>query len=338
MRSGSSNGSHSHFGRFAAVVILCAAITSGQQTSPKAAAPISIAGEDYGTPERFNSAQEAADALVNAAESFDTAALVRIFGQTGADLVLTGEIAYDRKRAADFAEKAREKKAVSVDRKNGTRAFLLVGDEDWPFPVPIVKKAGKWSFDADAGRQELLYRRIGANELDAIQICHGYVEAQEDYAFEKREGYQVNQYAQRIISTPGKQDGLTWKNPDGTWGGPIGEKIAEAIAQGYSGDQDPYHGYYFKVLKGQGPAAPLGQLDYVIEGAMIGGFALVAAPAAYRVTGVKTFMVSQDGVVYQKDLGPATLDEFKKMERFNPDKTWTPVEDAEQGDKVASVN
>jgi hypothetical protein len=144
---------------------------------------------------------------------------------------------------------------------------------------------------------------------------------------QKREGYAVNQYAQRIISTPGKQDGLTWRNADGTIGGPIGEKIADAIAQGYTSKEEPYHGYFFKVLKGQGPAAPLGELDYVIEGVMIGGFALVAAPAEYRVTGVKTFIVSNDGVVYEKDFGPSTLDEFKKMERFNPDKTWTPVEE-----------
>ena len=144
---------------------------------------------------------------------------------------------------------------------------------------------------------------------------------------QKREGYDVNQYAQRVISTPGKQDGLAWRNADGTLGGPIGEKIAQAIAQGYTSKEEPYHGYFFKVLKGQGPAAPLGELDYVIKGVMIGGFALVASPAEYRVTGVKTFIVSNDGVVYEKDLGPSTLDEFKKMERFNPDKTWTPVEE-----------
>jgi hypothetical protein len=151
------------------------------------------------------------------------------------------------------------------------------------------------------------------------------VEAQHGYAMKKRTGYDVNQYAQKIISTPGKQDGLAWKNPDGTFGGPIGEKIAMAISEGYSSKEMPYHGYYFKVLKGQGPAAPLGQLDYVIKGIMIGGFALVASPAEYRVTGVKTFMVSQDGVVWQKDLGPTTLDQFKAMERFNPDSSWTPV-------------
>ncbi len=202
-----------------------------------------------------------------------------------------------------------------------------MGNEEWPFPVPIVKRSGKWYFDSKAGRQELLYRRIGANELDAIQICRGYVEAQQEYAFQKREGYAVNQYAQRIISTPGKQDGLAWQNADGTWEGPIGEKIALAIEQGYTSRAEPYHGYFFKILKGQGPAAPLGEMNYVVEGVMIGGFALVAAPAEYRVTGVKTFMISNDGVVYQKDFGSTTLDEFKRMELFNPDKSWTPVDD-----------
>jgi hypothetical protein len=152
------------------------------------------------------------------------------------------------------------------------------------------------------------------------------VKAQDEYALKKREGYAVNQYAQRIISSPGTQDGLAWQNPDGTWGGPLGEQAARAIEQGYTSRAVPYHGYYFKILKGQGPAAPLGQMDFVVEGVMIGGFALVAAPAEYRLTGVKTFIVSYDGVVYQKDLGPVTLDEFKKMELFNPDKSWTPVQ------------
>jgi len=243
----------------------------------------------------------------------------------GDDIYLTGEYPQDRRRAADFAAEAREKKTVSVDPKTGNRAFLLVGDEDWPFPVPIVKLGAGWVFDAKAGRQELLYRRIGSNELDAIDICHGYVEAQHDYAFQKREGYDVNQYAQRIISTPGKQDGLAWQNADGSWGGPIGEKIARAIEQGYSPSAEPYHGYFFKILKGQGPAAPLGEMDFVVKGLMIGGFALVAAPAEYDVTGVKTFIVSHDGIVYQKDFGPATLNEFAKMERFNPDSSWKVV-------------
>jgi hypothetical protein len=278
----------------------------------------------------FDTPQQAADALVAAAEKFDEAALIQIFGPDGEDIVFSGELAQDRKHAADFVAEAHEKKSVSLDPNSGNRAFLLVGNENWPFPVPIVKRGDKWYFDAKAGRQELLYRRIGANELDAIEICQGYVEAQYDYAYEKRQGYDVNQYAQRIISTPGKQDGLAWQNPDGSWGGPIGEKIARAIEQGYTSGAEPYHGYFFKILRGQGPAAPLGEMDFVVEGVMIGGFALVAAPAEYGVTGVKTFMVSDDGVVYEKDFGPETLEEFQKMERFNPDKSWTPVPEEDE--------
>jgi hypothetical protein len=291
------------------------------QTPKATAAPHAVEGETFDTP------QQAADALIAAAGTFDEAALAKIFGPKGKKIIFTGETAQDRQRALGFAVEAKEKTTVSVDPKTGTRAFIIVGDENWPFPVPIVKISGKWSFDAKAGEQELLYRRVGANELDAIQICRGFVEAQDDYSLESRKLYSVNQYAQRIVSTPGKQDGLTWQTADGKWEGPIGEQIAKSIAQGYTPGETPYHGYFYKVLKGQGPAAPLGQLDYVIEGAMIGGFALVASPAQYRVTGVKTFMVSNDGVVYEKDLGPDTLEQFKKMERFNPDTSWHPVSD-----------
>jgi hypothetical protein len=247
-----------------------------------------------------------------------------MFGPEFANVVLSGESAQDRQRVAEFVAKADEKKQVSIDPKTRTRAFLLVGNDDWPFPIPLVKRGTRWSFDTAAGRQEILYRRIGANELDAIAICDGYVEAQHEYALQKREGFDVNQYAQRIVSTPGTQDGLAWQKADGTWDGPVGENVARAIAQGYQSGE-PYHGYFFKVLKGQGPAAPLGQLDFVVNGVMIGGFALAAAPAEYGKTGVKTFLVSHDGVVYEKDLGPTTLDQFMKMERFNPDMTWKPV-------------
>ena len=275
----------------------------------------------------FDTPKKAADALIVAARDFDRPALEQLFGPQFNDVVLSGEDAQDRQRAAEFIAKADEKTNVSVDPKTRTRAFLLVGDDDWPFPIPIVKRGVRWSFDTEAGRQEILYRRIGSNELDAIQICRGYVEAQHEYALKKREGYDVHQYAQRIISTPGTQDGLAWQKADGTWDGPVGEKIAQVIAQGYSSRTEPYHGYFFKVLKGQGPAAPLGQMDFVVNGVMIGGFALVAAPAEYGKTGVKTFIVSHDGVVYEKDFGAATKDTFAKMERFNPDRTWTPVAD-----------
>jgi hypothetical protein len=304
-----------------------------QEATPKpaAATPEAPAAKAAVTPtgKLFDTPQKAADALVAAAADFDVSALTEIFGPDGEDVVFTGEVAQDRKHAADFAAQAKEKTSVSVDPHNGTRAFVLVGDEDWPFPVPLVKRNGKWFFDSKAGRQELLYRRIGANELDAIEVCHGYVEAQYDYALQQRDVNDVNQYAQRIVSTPGKHDGLAWQNADGYWGGPIGENIAKAIEQGYTSSSDPYHGYFFKILKGQGPAAPMGQMDFVVKGAMIGGFALVAAPAEYNVTGVRTFLVSHDGVVYEKDLGPRTLDEFKSMELFNPDRTWSPVRDNE---------
>lgn len=273
----------------------------------------------------FETPQQAADALIAAAERFDVARLDELFGPAGKDLVSSGEPAQDRQRASDFVSAAHEKMSVSIDKKNKARAFLLIGNDDWPFPVPIVKRSTRWSFDTAAGRQEILYRRIGSNELDAITICRGYVDAQHEYALKKRNGWDVNQYAQRIISTPGKQDGLAWQTADGSWDGPIGEGIARAIAQGYHDRSEPYHGYFFKVLKGQGPSAPLGRLDFVVNGAMIGGFALVAAPAQYGVTGVKTFIVSHDGVVYEKDFGQATLDTFSKMERFDPDRSWTPV-------------
>jgi hypothetical protein len=273
----------------------------------------------------FPSAKAAADALVSAAEKFDVEALKAILGPDGIDLVESEDAVQDRNDALAFAAKAREKLAVVVDPKDPKVAVLQAGAGDWPMPIPIVKDGKAWRFDAASGREELLLRRIGRNELDAIQICRGYVEAQHEYASKKREGARVNQYAQKIVSTPGRQDGLAWTTDDGTWSGPIGENIARAIEQGYTDKREPYHGYYFKVLKGQGPSAPLGEMDFVVQGAMIGGFALVAAPADYEVTGIKTFIVSHDGVVWEKDLGPKTLEAFRAMERFDPDESWEPV-------------
>ncbi len=299
----------------AQALVLCAAAGAQEKPAPPPAA----------AQKTFATAREAADALVSAAESFDVLAMKAILGPDGEDLVVTAEPVKDRDAANAFAAKAREKLAVDTDPKNKDRAVLSVGNQDWPLSIPIVREKGTWRFDTAAGRQEVLYRRIGANELDAIQICRGYVEAQVEYALLERNGSAVNQYAQRIISTPGTQDGLAWRNPDGTWEGPVGEDIARVIALGYTDKAMPYHGYFFKVLKGQGPAAPMGEMDFVVKGVMIGGFALLAVPAEYLVTGVKTFMVSHDGVVYEKDLGEGTLNALKTIERFNPDKTWRPV-------------
>jgi hypothetical protein len=308
---------HSHISKLVLAAVLVtsvSAFTANAQTSTTAKA------------KNFTTAGEAVDALIDAAEKYDEAALTEILGPGSYDILHTGEPARDREVAQAFAAKAREKKKIAIAKNNPRRAILEIGDDNWPFAVPIVKTGATWSFDSKAGRQELLYRRIGGNELDAIQICRGYVEAQHDYALLKRTNG-VNQYAQRIISTPGQQDGLAWKNEDGTWGGPIGEKVAAAIERGYSNRNEPFHGYFFKVLKGQGPAAPLGEMDFVVKGVMIGGFALIAFPAQYRVTGVKTFMVSYDGVVYEKDLGPKTTELATAIDRFNPDKTWAPVVD-----------
>ena len=272
----------------------------------------------------FGTAQEAVDALLVAAEKYDEKTLETILGPNSYDIIHTGEPARDKELSIEFATQARAKQSLKNDPRKPGAMTLNVGNEEWPFPIPIVKLAGKWYFDTRSGREEILLRRVGRNELDAIEICRGYVDAQYEYAMQKREAG-VNQYAQRIISTPGKQDGLAWQNSDGNWDGPIGENVAKAIARGYTSRNEPYRGYFFQVLKGQGPAAPLGQMDYVVNGVMIGGFALIAAPAQYRNTGVKTFMVSQDGVVYEKDLGPNTLEIVRRIELFNPDRTWTPV-------------
>jgi hypothetical protein len=300
----------------AALAMLLSPVSAGGQAAP---APAVIKQRTFATPEA------AAWALILAAEQYDVPALTEILGPDGVDLVVTADQVLDRNLAAAFAAAARQQ--TRVVRDPGKKlATLTIGLEDWPVAIPIVEKNGKWRFDTVAGRQEILYRRIGTNELDAIEICRGYVEAQQEYASEKRDGAMLNQYAQRIISTPGKQDGLAWKAPDGTWQGPVGEVIAGFISEGYTDRYEPFHGYYFKVLKSQGPAAPLGQMDFVVGGAMIGGFALVAAPADYRVSGVKTFIVSHDGVVYEKDLGPKTVDQFRAMKRYNPDSTWQPVQ------------
>lgn len=304
------------------LAIACAALLSQVYgAAPPAATPAqpAVKQQTFATPEK------AAEALIAAAESFDVPALKQILGPDGVDLVVTDDPVADKNQNAAFAAQGRQKMKVVRDSKKPDVATLVTGPDDWPMPIPLVQKAGAWRFDSKAGRQEVLYRRIGANELDAITVCRGYVEAQHEYASEKHDGAEVNQYAQHMISTHGKQDGLAWQAADGSWQGPVGEDIARFISEGYTKRYDPFHGYYFKILKGQGPAAPMGEMDFVVKGMMLGGFALVAAPSDYRVTGVKTFIVSHTGIVYEKDLGPTTLDQFQKMDRYNPDKSWKPV-------------
>jgi hypothetical protein len=313
-----------------AILISCSlrlAVHAAPTAKPDAAAASQPAQKQFDTP------KQAADALIQVASNLDVPAAKEILGPDSEDIVSSEDPVQDKNRAEAFAEKAKEKTSIEIDKKDPNRAIVLVGNDDFPLPIPIVKRKGKWSFDTKVGREEILNRRVGANELNAIEICRGFVEAQHDYAQEKHDGSKVNQYAQHIISTPGKHDGLAWQNPDGTWGGPVGEEVAKALEEGYKAERGtPYHGYYFKVLKGQGPAAPMGEMDFVVGGAMIGGFALAAAPAEYRVTGVETFIVGPDGIVYEKDLGPDTLKRFQSMDRYNPDKTWKVTEDEVEDD------
>jgi hypothetical protein len=314
-----------------AIVSFCS-LGFGLQAAP--ASKSDAASAPQPAQKQFDTPKQAADALVQVAASFDVVAAKEILGPDGEDLIASQDPVQDKNRAAEFAAKAKEKMSVQTDKKNPNQAIVLVGNDDFPLPIPLVKQKGKWSFDTKVGREEILNRRVGANELNAIQICRGFAEAQHEYAEEKHDGSKVNQYAQRIISSPGKQDGLAWQNADGTWTGPIGEGVAKALEEGYSNPSNPqpYHGYYFKVLKGQGPDAPMGEMDFVVGGAMIGGFALAATPAEYRVTGVQTFIVGPDGVVYEKDLGPDTLKTFQSMDKYNPDKSWKVTEDDVEDD------
>jgi hypothetical protein len=323
------------------IVLAATTLITGFLVSASVAAPekkkAAAKQEAQGTPQpgqkEFDTPRQAADALIQVATNLDVAAAKEVLGADGEDIISSEDPVMDKNRAAEFANKAKEKTSVEIDKKNPNHAILLVGNDDFPLPIPIVKQKGKWFFDTKVGREEILNRRVGANELNAIDICRGFVEAQHEYAQEKHDDSKVNQYAQHILSTAGKHDGLAWKNPDGTWGGPVGEEVAKALEEGYKAERGtPYHGYYFKVLKGQGPAAPMGEMDFMVGGAMIGGFALAAAPAEYRVTGVETFIVGPDGVVYEKDLGPDTLKTFQGMDKYNPDKTWKVTEDDVEDD------
>ena len=310
------------------ISVICATAVSAISLGAADPKPETAATAAPSEQKQFASPKEAADALVKVAENLDVAAAKEILGPDAEDIIASEDPVMDKKHAADFAAKAREKTTIDTDKKNSSRAIVLVGNDDFPMPIPLVKRNGKWSFDTKVGREEILNRRIGENELNAISVCRGYVEAQHEYAAEKHDDSKVNQYAQVLLSDPGKHNGLTWQNPDGTWRGPVGAEVAKALSEGYSVERGkPFHGYFFKVLKGQGKDAPMGEMDFVVGGAMIGGFAMAAAPAQYRVTGVQTFMVGPDGVVYQKDLGPDTTKQFEAMERYNPDKTWQETED-----------
>jgi hypothetical protein len=273
----------------------------------------------------FATPQEVVQATIDAAEHNDTAALLQLFGPQGKDIVESGDPAQDKDLRAEFARSAHEKLQINEDPLTPNRVTFTVGAQEWPFPVPLVRRDGRWQLDSAGGRLEILARRIGRNELNAMEVCRGYAEAQMEYAAAARDGDRVLKYAQKIVSTPGKQDGLYSDSvPDSL----VSRPFAEAVAANLSAvgkKPEPYHGYYFRVLKSQGPDAAGGAFDYVVNGKMIGGFALVAWPAEYGVSGIRTLIINHDGVVYEKDLGVGTAMQARQMTRFNPDKSWRQV-------------
>jgi len=270
----------------------------------------------------FNTPDEAAAALAAAVKSGAKPDILKVLGADGEDIVSSGDDVADTEARSKFTSAYDARHSVKVD---GKKASLIVGPDDFPFPIPLVRSKAGWEFDTDEGRKEILFRRIGRNELDTIQTCLAFVDAENEYA-DKDHGDGVGAYAQRIVSTPGKQDGLYWKSDNND--SPLGALAAEAAAEGYKagGEPQPYHGYYYRILVGQGQSAPGGSLSYVIKGKMIGGFALVAWPADYGNSGVMTFIVNHAGVVYQKDLGKETEAAAKRMMWFDPDRSWTKVE------------
>ena len=285
-------------------------------------ASVAAAQQTYKTPEA------AVDALVAAAKADDEKAALAVFGKAGEDIVSSGDKVSDEAIRKRFVESYDAKHQIAMD--GDAKATLVIGQNDYPFPVPLVRKAGVWSFDTEAGRREVLVRRIGRNELNAIQTSLAYVDAQDEYAAKDR-GAGVGVYAQRFVSEPDKKNGLYWPTAAGEEESPLGELFAAASKQGYRAGEGrtPYHGYYYKILTKQGPAAPGGAHDYVVNGKMIGGFALVAYPAEYRNSGVMTFLVNYDGTVYQKDLGRDTTALAEEMTAYNPDKTWTKADTSE---------
>lgn len=294
-------------------------------------APLSFAeGEE---PKHFSTPDEAAAALASAAQSGDPAALTSLFGAGHEDLLSSGDAVEDKNNREGFAAMTKEK--ITTEKNGEDRAIILVGNQAWPFPIPLVKQGDDaWQFDAVQGKEEIIDRRIGRNELRTLSAVRGYAEAQIDYASQDRDGDGVPEYAQKFMSNPGQQDGLFWETSEDGPESPLGPLMAEAQAQGYMFEgkpeqPTPYHGYYFHILTRQGPAASGGKYDYIINGNMIAGFGLVAFPATYGASGVMSFIVNQQSKVYQKDLGPKTAEIAKAMKEFNPDQSWTlvPVSD-----------
>jgi len=305
---------HRSFGFAGLLTLTCglmASVSAGQQPGQKT----------------FASPGEAAEAMISAAKAGDMEALLQIFGPEGKELLSSGDDVADKNARSNVIQ--RYEQMHRLVREPDDTVTVYMGAENWPFPIPLANKGNAWYFDTVAGKQEVLYRRIGRNELATIDVCHALVDAQKQYESETHDGESVKQYAVKLVSDPGKHNGLYWKVAAGEPQSPIGPLIAEAAAAGYTrkqGGPTPFHGYIYKHLSSQGPAAPGGAKDFMVDGKMTGGFALLAYPAEYRNSGVMTFMVNQDGIVYQKDLGPDTAKIATAMTQYNPDSSWQQAE------------
>jgi hypothetical protein len=272
--------------------------------------------------EQFGSAEDAVAALVGAAKTGDAKAIQAVLGPDGKAIASSGDPVADNNMLEKFVAAFDAKHSLELEG-NGTQTLIL-GDDNWPFPIPLVNNAGKWQFDTKQGLDEILSRRIGRNELAAIQVAKAYVDAQNEYAALDPAGLGRGIYAQRIVSRPGKKDGLYWPTAEGEPQSPLGDLAAQASAEGYKAGEKPipFHGYYYRILTRQGADAPGGAYDYLVKGKLKGGFALIAVPAEYGNSGIMTFMVNQDGTVLQKDLGPNTTKLAAKIEAFLPDQGW----------------
>ncbi len=303
-------------------LILASAAIMGAVVFALVATPAARAQTSYA------SATEAVDALVTAVRSGDRQSMLGVLGPNSADVISSGDPVADAETRQQFLEAYDAKHQIVAEGDD--KARLVIGSDDFSFPIPIVSKDKSWQFDVAAGRDEILARRIGRNELNAIEASLAYVDAQNEYAERGAAGNGV--YAQRIVSRPGRKDGLYWPTDDGEDESPLGALFAAAVAKGYRAGQEraPYHGYYFRILTRQGPSALGGTIDYRAHGRMIGGFALVAYPAQYGTSGIMTFLVNHQGVVYQKDLGARTRAIAEAMTTFNPNKTWQRVSDVKQ--------
>ena len=276
----------------------------------------------------FASAEEAVGAAIAAARKADDKELAVIFGPGSQELLNSGDRVADEERREEFLKAYDEKNSLVSE---GDKTILVVGNNDWPFPIPLAKRASGWIFDTARGKEEILNRRIGRNELDAIQAVLAYVDAQREYAMKDHDGDGLLEYAQKFRSDPGKKNGLYWQAKPGEEESPLGPLAARAVKEGYaqktSDKPFPYHGYYYRILTAQGKSAPGGAYGYIVKESMIGGFALVAYPAEYGNSGVMTFIVNHEGKIFQRDLGKNTASLVQNMKEYNPDETWSEVKD-----------